>query len=265
MTGAKPRRAEFPAGAFGLGIVLFSADMREAFVSGILVILVAVAVSAAGGLLWDIRDRLPGWSLRGMLWIGAGAFSACSFELGFYILGIQRSGVLFVMQGVIGALAAEETYFNLKNSGEFDNLLWECTIVWALWIISGILREFLSTGTVFGYGGADFAFRSGSFQKSMFAFLAAGVVLGLACMILGKTCRGFDILLVVLPAVLYTRPLLFESLGQIPGILAASAVTLGFFLSVRKQQQNTTRKAALDGLPAEFICMGIIYMILSGY
>ncbi|MDC7290106.1 hypothetical protein NXH76_20125 [Blautia schinkii] len=265
MTGAKLRRAEFPAGAFGLGIVLFSADMREAFVSGILVILVAAAVSAVGELVWDIRDTLPGWSLRGMLWIGAGAFSACSFELGFYILGMQRSAVLFVMQGVIGVLAAEEIYFNLRNRGAFDNLLWECAIVWALWIIFGILREFLSTGTVFGYCGVDFAFRSGSFQKPMFAFLAAGVVLGLACMILGKTCRGISTLIVVLPAIFYTRPFLFETLGEVFGALAAGVVTLGFFLSVRKQQQDTTRKAALDGIPAELICMGIIYMILSVY
>lgn len=265
MTGAKPRRAEFPAGAFGLGIVLFSADMREAFVSGILVILVAAAVSAAGGLLWDIRDRLPGWSLRGMLWIGAGALSACSFELGFYILGMQRSVVLFVIQGVIGVLAAEEAYFNLGNSGAFDNLLWECAIVWGLWICAGILREFLSAGTVFGYGGADFAFCSGSFQKPMFAFLAAGVVLGLACMILGKTCRGISTFFVVLPAIFNARPFLFETLGEVLGALAAGIVTLGFFLSVRKQQQDTTRKASLDGIPAELICMGIIYMILSVY
>lgn len=277
MTAAGTARVQFPAGAFGLGIILFSADMREAFVSGILVVLVSAVAAVAGELL---KGMLPGWSLRGVLLIFAGTLSACGFELSFYTLGMGRSVALSVMTGVIGLLAAVETIGQLElggtgksganrtgadKPGKFDDLLWECSVVWALWIAVGILREFLTSGTVFGFGTAELPIFSGSFQKPMFGFLGAGVVLGISCMILGKTCRGLSALLVVVPAVLYTRPFSFDGLGETVGALAAAAVTLGFFLSVRKQQQDTTRKAALDGLPAELISIGILYMILSVY
>ena len=54
-------KLKYPAEAFALGIVLFSAGMREAFAAGILVILSVVFAEFLKNVL---EKFLPGWSLK---------------------------------------------------------------------------------------------------------------------------------------------------------------------------------------------------------
>ena len=74
------------AEAFALGIVLFSAGMREAFAAGILVILTVVFAEFLKNLLE--KCSLPDWSFRLCVYIAAGAVGASAFLLGFAGLGI---------------------------------------------------------------------------------------------------------------------------------------------------------------------------------
>lgn len=261
--GMETKTVVFPAGAFALGIVLFSRDMREAFTAGILLIFASVLAFFLKNILCQL---LPSWSVRGCLWIGAGSITAAAFELSFYALGLERTPVLFIMEAVIGLLAGEETYSG-GESGDVNDLMWECSIVWALWIAVGTVREFMASGTVFLYPLTVLELASASFQKTMFAFVAAGVVLAVSCLILGKFCRGSCGLswLVVICAVIYNRPYNIELFGVTVGAVLSAAVTLIFFSSVKKQQEGTLRRKALSGIPAEMIAMGIIYMILGMY
>ena len=77
-------KLKYPAEAFALGIVLFSAGMREAFAAGILVILSAVFAELLKNLL---EKALPAWSLRLCVYIASGAVCASVFLLGFAALG----------------------------------------------------------------------------------------------------------------------------------------------------------------------------------
>ena len=61
-------KLKYPAEAFALGVILFSAGMREAFAAGILVILSAVFAELLKNLL---EKALPAWSLRLCLCIPA--------------------------------------------------------------------------------------------------------------------------------------------------------------------------------------------------
>jgi len=55
-------KIKYPAEAFALGMVLFSAGMKEAFAAGILVILAVVFAEVLRNLL---ESRIPRWSLMG--------------------------------------------------------------------------------------------------------------------------------------------------------------------------------------------------------
>ena len=54
-------KLKYPAEAFALGIILFSAGMKEAFAAGILVILTATFAEFLRNLL---INAVPEWSLR---------------------------------------------------------------------------------------------------------------------------------------------------------------------------------------------------------
>ena len=77
-------KLKYPAEAFALGIILFSAGMREAFAAGILVILSAVFAEFLKNLL---EASVPEWSLRLCVGIGTGAVCSSVFLIGFAALG----------------------------------------------------------------------------------------------------------------------------------------------------------------------------------
>ncbi len=76
-------KLKYPAEAFALGIILFSAGMKEAFSAGILIILAVVFGEFLKNLLKPI---VPMWSLKACVLIGTGSVSASAFLLGFSIL-----------------------------------------------------------------------------------------------------------------------------------------------------------------------------------
>lgn len=243
MTG-EIREVRFPAMAFAMGILVFPRELHSAFVTGILVIWAATAAALIKSIL---ENHMPLVYARICMWVGTGALAACAFELGFYALGMERSGLQMIMQGVVGTLAAEEIY-QRKEEADYDTLFWECAVVWALWIGVCLVPLF-----------AD------ALQKPVFAFLAAGTVLELACLLLHKTCLGIQGLYMLIPAVLYRLPLEIAAGGEILSLLVSSAVTLVFLYSVCRHLRGTLRRRTLEGLPSQLISMGIVYMVLSVY
>lgn len=261
--GDKKMTAAFPAGAFALGIFLFSGNMQEGFTAGILLVFASVLAMFLRNFL---DDFLPRWSVRICLWIAVGSLTEAAFDLSFYALGTEKSLALTAMTAFIGILAGEEIYCS-KESSEMNELMWECSVVWAIWIAAGAFREFMASGTVFLYPAADIGLASGSFQKAIFAFITAGTVLAVSCLILGRSCAcdGYISWFAVIPAVVYIRPFDIPLFGAGLGAAVSAAVALVFFFSVKKQQEGTLRRKVLSGIPAEMTAMGIIYMILGMY
>src|SRR5699024_10410411 len=99
-------KQKYPAEAFALGIVLFSAGMREAFAAGILVILTVVFAEFLKNLLE--KCSLPDWSFRLCVYIAAGAVGASAFLLGFAGLGILLDRGQWLMAFVVGLLCAHQ-------------------------------------------------------------------------------------------------------------------------------------------------------------
>ena len=69
-------KLRYPAEAFALGIILFSAGMKEAFAAGILVILTAVFAEFLKDLL---ENAVPKWSLTLFVLIASGVFCDSEF------------------------------------------------------------------------------------------------------------------------------------------------------------------------------------------
>ena len=83
------------------------------------------------------------------------------------------------------------------------------------WILLGIVREFLSQGEIFGNHLLleKAPFFSQSFQRTAFGFLAAGLALAFTNGILKKRSSGTQSLLLVVPAVIFSRPFEMVTFG----------------------------------------------------
>lgn len=254
-------KLNYPAEAFALGIILFSAGMKEAFAAGILVILSVVFAELLKNLL---KDRVPEWSLKLCVSIAAGSVCASANLLGFAALGTELSAGTWVLCFLTGLLCAR---WALSDSidADYGELLFECAAAWGIWILLAALREFMTDGSIFNYTLLKISIQSVAFRESYFAFLTAGLTLALTNVLLKKSCVGQNSLWVVIPAAVLVRPFTMDSFGKAIGIAWAILVPVVLFLSVKQTLKFSRTGKAFRGLPADLMAAGLIYMILSIY
>lgn len=254
-------KLKYPAEAFALGIVLFSAGMREAFAAGILIILTVVFAEFLKNLL---ETFLPGWSLKLCVYIASGALCSSVFLVSFAALGTLLDTGLWVMTFVTGLLAAHHALHGEINA-QYGELFLESAIAWGFWILLAIFREFAGSGAVFGNTIFTAGFQSKAFLEVTFAFLAAGLVLAFTNGILKKECKTLNSLFVFIPAVLLFRPFAMHTFGEIAGLIWTILVPVVMFLSVKVTLRFSNISRSFRGLPADMLAAGFIYMILSIY
>ena len=255
-------KLKYPAEAFALGMVLFSRNMEEAFAAGILVILAVVFAEFLKNLL---EGAVPVCSLRLCVLIGTGAIAASAFLLGFSALGIRVDTGTWVMTAVIGLLAGKAALFG-ELEGDYGSIFYESGILWGFWILLGIVREFLSQGEIFGNLLLENApFFSQSFQSTAFGFLAAGLALAFTNGILKKRSSGTQSLLLVVPAVIFSRPFEMVTFGGVIAFIWTVGVSVLLFLSVARMIRFSSAGPRFRGLPLEMLSMSFIYLILSIY
>ena len=254
-------KLKYPAEAFALGIVLFSAGMREAFAAGILVILSVVFAELLKNLLEKI---LPAWSLRLCVYIASGAVCASVFLVGFAALGTLLDTDVWLMTFVIGLLCAHQA---LRGDIEADygDLLWESAIAWGFWILLAVAREFAAGGQIFGNTVLKLGFQSAAFGEVSFAFIAAGLVLAFTNGVLKKSSKGGLSQFIVVPVMALAPPFAAHFLGELAGWFWAFAVSVVLFESVKLTLRFSRPGKAYRGLPVEMLAAGCIYMILSIY
>lgn len=254
-------KLKYPAEAFALGIILFSAGMREAFAAGILVIL---SVTFAEFLKNLLVKSVPEWSLRLCVFLGTGALCASAFLVGFAALGISLSSGTWAVTAIIGFLCARHVLSGSVGA-MYGELLFESAIIWGFWILLAIVREFMGSGSIFGNTVFQASFQSRAFLGSTFAFLTAGLALALTNGALKKSCREMNSFFVFLPAAVLIRPFTMDSFGELIGIAWAILVPVILFWSVKKTLMFSRTGKACRGLPADMLAAGFIYMILSIY
>ncbi len=144
-------KLKYPAEAFALGIILFSAGMKEAFAAGILMILTAVFAEFLKDLL---ENRVPEWSLRLCVYIASASVCSSAFLTGFAALGIQLESGVWLLTFAEGLLCAHQVLRSIgedkEEASSYGDLLWESAICWGFWIVLAIVREFAGSGQIFG-------------------------------------------------------------------------------------------------------------------
>lgn len=254
-------KLKYPAEAFALGVILFSAGMKEAFAAGILVIL---SVTFAEFLRNLLAKAVPAWSLRLCVFIASGSLCASVFLIGFAALGITLSTGTWIMCAVIGLLCARHVLDGSVDT-MYGDLFFESAVAWGFWILLAIVREFMSSGAVFGNTVMQTTFQSKAFLESTFSFLTAGLTLAFTNSVLKKDCKGLNSLFVFIPAAILVRPFTLDSFGKVVGIAWTILVPIILFLSVKKTLQFSRTGKAYRGLPTDMLAAGFIYMILSIY
>lgn len=255
-------KLKFPAEAFALGILLFSAGMREAFAYGVLVLLAAVLAECLKNAM---QGHFPRWSVYASVLVGTGAVAAATFQLAGFALGAADLGWLLMGKGALIGLLAAKSCLDSDWGAEYGELCYESALAWGFWILASILREFLASGAVFGNPIAQLSFRSSAFGGWAFGFLAAGIVLGAVNALCKGRYTGGDTLFVMIPAVCLAQPFVFPVGLEWLGMALAAGITLVAFLSVRKITAFSQTPAALRRLPLDMISMGLVFLIFGVY
>lgn len=254
-------KLKYPAEAFALGIILFSAGMKEAFAAGILVILSVVFAEFLKNLL---ESAVPEWSLKLCVCIASGAVCASALLVGFAALGTVLSAGTWIICFVIGLLCARHVLSGAVEA-EYGDLLFEGAVAWGFWILLALAREFMTDGSIFGYTVMKASVQSVAFRESFFAFLTAGLALAFTNGVLKKNCIGMNSLYVFIPAAILIRPFTMDSFGKAIGIAWTILVPVVLFLSVKQTLKFSRTAKAYRGLPIDILAAGFIYMILSIY
>lgn len=254
-------KLRYPAEAFALGIILFSAGMKEAFAAGILVIFTSVFAELLKNLL---EKAVPAWSLRLCVYIASGSVCASVFLLGFAALGTALDTKMWILVFITGLLCARHA-LSQRTETEYGQLLWESAVAWGFWILLAIFREFMGSGSIFGNTVLTGTFQSKAFLTYTFAFLSAGLTLAFTNGVLKKSCKGLNSLFPAIPAFVFFHPFTVESFAGLPGTLWVIAVPIILFLSVKQTLKFARSGNAYRGLPVEMLAAGFIYMILSIY
>lgn len=258
------KKAKFPVEAIALGIILFSKTMQEAMIVGILVIFSAIFAEEIKRIL---KHRVPEWSETISVLVLTGIVCASILQLAYAFLGWERSPKLWGIHLILGLLCARHV---LWKGREDDDLLRQSAAVWALWILCGVIREFLSYGRIFGKEMVQWDIQSIQFQNVMFGFLASGMTLAFANSLFKtkqykKNGYCLDAMYVVIPAICYIQPMKFSFFREWIGIGLAIFLVLFFFLSIQKKLIFSRPAPAWRGLPVELLSMGFLYMILNVY
>lgn len=248
----------YPMEAFAFAMVVFSLNMQEAMITGILLLLITVL----GMVLDQACGRfLPSWSRNICLVVLNVAATYSLFQIVFIrILQRNLDAKIVFLQIVMGILIAK----HLISNSEFDynNLLYESAFAYGALILIGFLREMLSFGTIFAYEVADFAFFTSGFQNVIVGFVFSAIAIAILNRAFGYDDVNTESLWVITPTLIVYQPfspnLPWESIGLLISIIVAGLLILSvrMYLTFSKIGREWRR------LPIELLSTGMIYLAL---
>lgn len=252
-------KVKYPVEAFALTMILFSTNMKEAFVAGAIVL---VAITLAMFLKNILVSKVPNWSLYASVLIGTAAVCASGFEFAFYSLGIEFSTSYWIMTFVIGLLAGNHA-MKSDLEADYDGVFFQVAVAWGMLLLLTIVREILSFGSIAGYQVAELAIASKSLQKLMFGFLVAGMGIAFTNGILKITLARQEITAWICVLALCYPPMALRALPELVTAIIGAAVVGICFYSIKRRIAFSNAGKAFRRLPVELLSVGFLYMILS--
>lgn len=252
-------KVKYPVEAFALTMILFSTNMKEAFVAGAIVL---VAITLAMFLKNILAEKVPNWSLYACVLIGTASVCASGFEFAFYSLGSEFSARYWIMTFVIGLLAGNHA-IKSDLEADYDGVFFQAAVVWGMLLLLTIAREFLAFGSIAEYQVAEWTILSKSLQKTMFGFITAGMGIAFTNGILKITLDKQDITAWVCVLALCFPPMALRTFPEVvTAIVGAAAVGVGLY-AIKNRIAFSNAGKAFRRLPVELLSVGFLYMILS--
>lgn len=248
------RTKRYPAEAFALAMVIFSAGMKEAMPTGICLIFGDVLQCVLREWLGIKYNRVVSAlaaAATGVLVYGMFIFSGLKPEI-WQLAGMGLLAVLMVRydEGRAGA-------------PDYDDVIFSDSVAYGLYVLLALLREYLAGAKIFGFELFQAGIVSASFGKPMLALIFAGLMIAVINRILKTTSSADTGLWVGLPVIFLNIPFVWnhgsELLGQIIGVVTVAVVyvTLGRKLIFADTEEH------IEGLPVHLVMLGIIYMVFG--
>ncbi|TAH69499.1 MAG: hypothetical protein EWM47_06885 [Anaerolineaceae bacterium] len=255
-------KARYPTHTFALAMVVFSQNMRNAIIMGILILFVTIL-----GLILDqlFGNKIPKWSRISCNIILMVALTYSIFQIALIaMLGYDIQNRDYILHIFLGLLIAKHIIDSDGNS-DYNRLLLESAGAYATLLIISIIREFMAGGAIYGYEIADIGFKSIGFSNVIMGFILTGIGIAILNYIFykEKTIIKSNGLLVIIPVILVIEPFTIESLNPTVSKVITFAIVLLLFYSVRKYLIFSRLSKSIKHLSVELLSMGMIYMILS--
>lgn len=255
-------KARYPMEAFALAMVVFSQNMRQALITGVLILLITTL-----GLVIDqtFGSKIPKWSRDSSNIILMIAFTYSIFHIVLIaILGYEVQNTDYIVFVFLGILIAKHIIYSDENT-DFNYLLLEGAGAFATLNIISIIREFMVEGAIYGFKIVEHGFRSHGFSNVIMGFILTGIGFSILNWIFyrDKLIIKIESLLVIIPVVLVMQPFTIDSINQSASMVITIAIAIVLFYSVRKYIVFSRLSKEIKNLPVDMVSMGIIYMILS--
>lgn len=253
-------KVRYPLEAFALAMVIFSQNMRDALITGILIILITLL-----GLVLDevFFIRLPEWSRYSCIIILSVSLTYSLFQLVLKaVLGYDTDSDATAFHIFLSILMAKYI-IQADDDTNYDRFLLESSGAFASLIIISIIREFMTGGSIYGFKIADFTYTSYGFSQVVTGFILAGIGLAILNRIFKYNDINTESIYVILPVALLVQPFTVTGIDPSVSIIIAVAVVIFMVYSVRKHLVFSRLSKEIKNMPAELVSAGMIYMILS--
>lgn len=254
-------KIKYPIEAFVLAMVVFSGNMQGALLTGILIIL----ITTLGMVIKNFtKEYLPKWSFNVSISIFTVAITYSSFHIvmnGMFNMNLAKP--IVVLHVFLGALIAK--HIVTRDVEDYNVYMLENAVAFGTLIVIGILREFLSYGSIYGYQFAEFKFIIENFQYITFGLLFAGMALAFLNKVLDHECKGIDSLCIAIPILLVHEPFVIGSINILLSTVISTAIAVVCLKSVIYHLRFSVMGIKWRNLPTDLISLSFIYMILIAF
>ena len=239
----------YPMEAFALAMIVFTLNMQEAMLTGVILLFTTVL----GMIVYQILDSLlPSWSSKAStaIFIVAVNISLHHIIVNWYFqYGSDIQGSL--LQLAVGLLVAK--YVVLKEEFDYGRLLYEGALAYIGLILIGLFREFMAFGSVFNYQLANYGFMTESFLNVIIGLLLSGISIAILNHMFDYEVQGEESLWVLIPVVLLYQPFVIEAIPELISALIAITATIILMYSVRMYLVFSNINRHFKKLPIEIL------------
>lgn len=255
-------KVRYPIEAFALAMVVFSQNMRDALITGILILFITTL-----GLLLDqlLGSKLPRWSRNSCNIILMVSITHSLFQIVLIaVLGYEVQDTAYIFHIFLGILIAKHI-IDAEGQSNYNRLLLEGAGAYATLLIISIIREFMADGAIYGYEITDFTYKSYGFSLVTMGFILTGIGIAILNRVFYKDIDIIrsEALLVIIPVIFVVQPFVIDSIDPSISMVITIAIGLILFYSIRKYLVFSRLSKEIKKLPVEILSMGMIYIILS--